>query len=471
MSALSSTASFPNTAVAHFPTASAFPLSQQQQQHAPPLRQRSVSSNSSSSLSSNGLLFPSSNNNNNNNGGGDETVDSPPSTPCRIVNAAQGIAALPHSNATPRAYNGKRRLPTPAPSSSSSSNSSNSNNNGNAANHLTNPGTQQRLMAFEEEHHHVDENVPANGMSSSSSSSFDCLTLQHSLKRVRLSSSPGELRLSSDLNELVTGNGLRTKTLASTTKTTVEEEEAPWEQNKEDEWECPARQWRLERCPVDPLRLFFFCPASGQVNHNYLYNNNNHHFNHNHNINSNNNADGVVCLSLQFPRIYPHKPPKATRQESFGGGYFSTCEPENGVSDEDEGMLSTTVFNGGWSPILRLSDVLEHLQEKVAKASLAQHGFCQHHHGNDENVHHPHTHSMMLQEEEEDELSANTPTTSHVSGEEEDMMMMMMTTTTTSTSTPIASAFLSPNRFDIGYQRPNDYDEILGVGGGMDTSN
>ena len=96
-----------------------------------------------------------------------------------------------------------------------------------------------------------------------SAGSLDCQSLQRSLKRVRLSSSPGELRLQLDLRHLVMSR--------------------EWIHTAEDIWYWPRTACRLEQCQVDPLRLIFYLPQQ------------------------------FATVWIQIPRMYPHRPPTVTR--------------------------------------------------------------------------------------------------------------------------------------------------------------
>lgn len=105
---------------------------------------------------------------------------------------------------------------------------------------------------------------------STSSTSLDCQSLQRSLKRVRLSSSPGELRLQLDLRQLAQSH--------------------EWVQTAEEVWHWPRTKCRLEQCQVDPLRLVFFIP---QQQH----------------------SGNMTRVWIQIPRMYPHphRPPCVTQ--------------------------------------------------------------------------------------------------------------------------------------------------------------
>ena len=119
-----------------------------------------------------------------------------------------------------------------------------------------------------------------------STSSLDCQSLQRSLKRVRLSSSPGELRLQLDLRGLTLGH--------------------EWIQAAEDVWHWPRTGCRLEQSQVDPMRLILQIPLS------------------NTNVNcanasekeggkGNNSNRTSTRVWIHIPRMYPHRPPNVCR--------------------------------------------------------------------------------------------------------------------------------------------------------------
>ena len=177
-----------------------------------------------------------------------------------------------------------------------------------------------------------------------STSSLDCQSLQRSLKRVRLSSSPGELRLQLDLRQLVQGH--------------------EWIKTAEDVWHWPRTQCRLEQSQVDPLRLVFFVPGRNAT---------------------------TTRLWIQIPRMYPHRPPSITQIQHVNATstlgaptvspfvkiqaiHITTEAPLGTKPDSDcccAGPLQTrldatqTVLTAGpWTCILRLTDVLEFLYQE-----------------------------------------------------------------------------------------------------------
>lgn len=181
-----------------------------------------------------------------------------------------------------------------------------------------------------------------------STSSLDCQSLQRSLKRVRLSSSPGELRLQLDLRQLA--------------------QSKEWVQTAEDVWYCPRNKCRLEQCQADPLRLVFFLPTSSNCSRNA----------------------SATRIWIQIPRMYPHRPPTITQIQHAASSVslpfsniqairISTEGPMGavappGTNKNGTGNLCTltarldatqTVLTlSPWTCVLRLTDIMEFLYEK-----------------------------------------------------------------------------------------------------------
>jgi len=212
-----------------------------------------------------------------------------------------------------------------------------------------------------------------------SAGSLDCQSLQRSLKRVRLSSSPGELRLQLDLRHLVMSR--------------------EWIHTAEDIWYWPRTACRLEQCQVDPLRLIFYLPQQ------------------------------FATVWIQIPRMYPHRPPTVTRilhgagspHPSIQAVQISMDNPSAGldhhpVAADAANHLSVLAKNmpskfanpsqskvlhfSQWNCILRLADILEFLHKSLSASRC-------------------------------DASSWET-----------------------APPMPDARGFLTPNRFDLGYQKP-----------------
>ena len=380
---------------------------QQQQQQQPPLRQRSMSSTSSQSCGGGGTgWFPI-----------NSPPTSPPATPLRqqqLINVTDGAGDGDVSTSSSSSCSSISRwaatMTTPRNQLSSQQNKNNKNNThfSNTTHNHSTPRTcngKRRSSSASTHMTTIDAGVPLHSIfggehdgavnhfrlepASSSSSSFDCQFLQHSLKRVRLSSSPGELRLQSDLKYLVLEGG--------------------WRQVQDDEWECSAQHCRLER--MDPLRLLFTWRDDNNHSHHAKNNNTTNsggEDNHPHPLHTTSTA------SLQFPKMYPHRPPivsqiyqrreQQRRQEhqeqqlQFPFQYSLQHQPHSGNNQPQlqfnhffsppphvaadpnrshnhnctENPNTTTNHSKtislaeGWSPIMRLSDILDFLRHGAA---------------------------------------------------------------------------------------------------------
>jgi ubiquitin-protein ligase len=155
---------------------------------------------------------------------------------------------------------------------------------------------------------------------------LDCQSLQSSLKRVRLSCSPGELRLQRDLKSLVSQG---------------------WTQN-DDCWYLPEIAKLEQVSPHDPLRWVLRL--------------------HNHST-----------VWMQIPRMYPHRPPVISKVESPPSSsnrsiiqrIVVTEAPPTNTSNSASATtasttttrlqepVSTTVWYNQWSPVMRLGDLLQ----------------------------------------------------------------------------------------------------------------
>ena len=199
----------------------------------------------------------------------------------------------------------------------------------------------------------------SSGSSRASPLLLDCHSLQSSLKRVRLSCSPGELRLQRDLRNLVTEQG--------------------WNQVGEHCWNLEDVASLEQVTKQDPLRLLLLVRCGGVGGHGQ----------------STGETTWKRCW-ITIPRMYPHRPPVISRIEdmpsdngqpttkdqtapgwdSFTGNPFSRQHhlqlqnrsrpaveriviheaPPNGQAPSVP-CGSTVVYNH-WSPIMRLGDLL-----------------------------------------------------------------------------------------------------------------
>jgi hypothetical protein len=157
---------------------------------------------------------------------------------------------------------------------------------------------------------------------SSSSLFLDCQSLQHSLKRVRLSSSPGELRLQRDLRHLVLSSRW------------IPVDEDLWclqqaSHSQQPQPHCddaagaprttatPCSNVQLQRLTTATLKLTVVLPNTK------IRNTNNHHTNNHTNINDN-QVTTLAHVWLQIPRLYPHRPPVVTQITYSKGAIPST---------------------------------------------------------------------------------------------------------------------------------------------------
>eukprot|EP00970_Alexandrium_tamarense_P003570 scaffold559_cov190-Alexandrium_tamarense.AAC.65 len=134
---------------------------------------------------------------------------------------------------------------------------------------------------------------------------LDCQSIGQSLKRVKISTSPGELRLDSDLTQMISGkkwtstthpnNGNPMEPLHSMNNTIPSSSVCDRRDRIHNEISCANA--RLTRDPVDPLRLRLTClyrpPSSSPSNHPLP-------------------LERWTFL-IQMPRMYPHVPPSIRR--------------------------------------------------------------------------------------------------------------------------------------------------------------
>lgn len=151
---------------------------------------------------------------------------------------------------------------------------------------------------------------------------LDCQALQRSLKRVRLSCSPGELRLQRDIRHLVLSEH--------------------WIRLSDSAWQSPCQKVRLER-HTDPLMLIL------KVQH--------------------------VMVWIQIPRMYPHRPPCVTRIQSQSSTTALTnihtiriCEAHE--AQPPAGPL--TAVYPDWSPVDRLHNVIHFIVRVLNDPSTKQ---------------------------------------------------------------------------------------------------
>jgi len=156
--------------------------------------------------------------------------------------------------------------------------------------------------------------TPLRSNKRSSSSSLDCVSLQSSLKRVRLSCSPGELRLQRDLLALPS-YGWRLLPSGG-------ECNDVWDSHPK--WLCANAELQM----LDPLRLKL--------------------------------TMGQCRVWIQIPRMYPHKPPTITRTENT-----ETLWIRDVPRGEDNAMPGYSLHHTmEWSPIRQIGDLLSCLLQR-----------------------------------------------------------------------------------------------------------
>ena len=157
-------------------------------------------------------------------------------------------------------------------------------------------------------------NNPHTAATMKRSSSPDCSFIGQSLKRVKISTSPGELRLDRDIESL-----LEHKKWISTTSTDDHHHNNNYHYNhqagdrrgKRIHGELYCHNARILRDPVDPLRLRLTCLHQPQNN---INNNNDAHQHHLSSVSSSSPIPPERWTFLiQMPRMYPHFPPTITR--------------------------------------------------------------------------------------------------------------------------------------------------------------
>ena len=200
----------------------------------------------------------------------------------------------------------------------------------------------------------LSNNSLGSGSSRASPLLLDCHSLQSSLKRVRLSCSPGELRLQRDLRNLVSEQG--------------------WNQVGEYCWNFQDLASLEQVTQQDPLRLLLLVRCGGVSGQ------------------AARKSTWKRCW-ITIPRMYPHRPPVISQIEDMPNGHGSTAEvaaswdsfsgnpfsrqhqiqqqnrtrpaverivihetPPNGHAPTVP--CGATVVYNNWSPIMRLGDLL-----------------------------------------------------------------------------------------------------------------
>ncbi|KAL3815702.1 hypothetical protein ACHAXA_004882 [Cyclostephanos tholiformis] len=142
------------------------------------------------------------------------------------------------------------------------------------------------------------------------SSSADCNFIGLSLKRVKISTSPGELRLDRDIDSLISG-----KRWMSTANLCLSNNENHRDFSSDHKGsrihvELYSHHARLVRDPVDPMRLRLTCLHQTTSSSN--------NYDPTDNYNAQRSTPSPLpperwTFSIQVPRMYPHVPPAITR--------------------------------------------------------------------------------------------------------------------------------------------------------------
>jgi hypothetical protein len=160
-------------------------------------------------------------------------------------------------------------------------------------------------------------------MHSSNSLFLDCESLQHSLKRVRLSSSPGELRLQRDLRHLV----LSSRWIPVDEDLWCLQQSSPSQQQQQQHQPHgddaagaprivtpPCSNVQLQRLTTATLKMTVILPTKAR-NNNDIKNRNHIH-----------TTTTLAHVWIQIPRLYPHRPPVVTQITYSEGAIPNTVD-------------------------------------------------------------------------------------------------------------------------------------------------
>ena len=223
------------------------------------------------------------------------------------------------------------------------------------------------------------KNGPTNKRSSSPAS-LDCHSLQASLKRIRLSCSPGELRLQRDLSALGHFGWQEQQDCTSTTSTTATNQrgDIPTHPPK---W----RQANAELVLLDPLRLKLTCvdvavTASNDMNDDDDETTWSTTGSHTGSCSSSTTTT-TTTLWIQIPRMYPHRPPVISRADQSPTLFVVRDSPLGSVKDPvipsprmqeqsgDLGEEPRPIAVMDWSPVRQIGDLLSFLLEQLSTTS------------------------------------------------------------------------------------------------------
>ena len=224
------------------------------------------------------------------------------------------------------------------------------------------------------------QNIQNNHKRSSSPASLDCHSLQSSLKRIRLSCSPGELRLQRDLSALGHfGWQPQQDSISLSTATN----------NRGGDFPSHPPRWRkanAELVFLDPLRLklTYVDVDSAATTANDMNNDETawSTTGSNTTTSSSTSISSTTTMWIQIPRMYPHRPPVISRADHSPFLLVVRDSPLGSVKDDPLGPPtnhdpsvreqrvppSTAVMD--WSPVRQISDLLSFILEQLSIFSL-----------------------------------------------------------------------------------------------------
>lgn len=201
----------------------------------------------------------------------------------------------------------------------------------------TNAGITQQINSFFSSP--VKVNMKRRNSASSASSSSDYQSLQSSLKRVRLSCSPGELRLQRDLRDLI---GLGWHLIGSDNEN-LDVNSISFESNPR--WYLPGGTVPAEVHFLDAHRLVLHLKLPTDVGR----------------------------IWIQVPRMYPHRPPTVSRIERLWMDQIVIHEaPPSGKKPPSNGAASRhskVLLYNDWSPVQNLGTLLQFLVDNALHAT------------------------------------------------------------------------------------------------------
>ena len=303
--------------------------------------------------------------------------------------------------------------------------------------------------------------------------SFDYQSIGQSLKRVRISTSPGELRIDRDIESLISSEEWTSTAQTANTTTTLPHHHVNRHCSpmpiRRIHSEILCSNARLVRDSVDPLKLRLTCTP---------------------NDNSQSSEQWTFCI--QMPRMYPHVPPcitSATRDfvRNDGNNMSSNSNLDYSVSttmvpvkvvvrlapmhksefDSNRSSYfdidSATFVYASWSPVSSLQDLIEFLMEIPRRLHQQHHNFLRNNAtGNAPVVQptiapdsqsfakHEHQHFQSIHETTQQKFSCDMSDNSSMNI---DVVESRMEDTQHDLPRNLAERHLNPYRFDVGYEK------------------